>query len=692
MRNNLIYYLCAIGMFTFCNQKSNVTIYQSPGNWPASKNYKVIVNKQPVFVYDTRVFFELNTPDRVVSFVQFDISGKVEVEIVPTQKIESIRIRPSNLKISYTVKDGRIYISLTEPRKISVEINGNIDNNLFIFANAPEKEIPDPKSPDVLYFGPGIHNIDGGYGILKLKSNQTLYLAGGAVLKARIYAENGSNIKIKGRGIIDGSTLLGRQPDYYRNYLGEPDTTKRPFFVHFKNCKNIEVDGVVLNDAPHWMLVFSSCRDVKVNNIKEFGYVDNTDGIDVVGSTNVSINDVFIRNNDDCIVLKGMPDNVENIKVTNSIVWSDRANALQIGHETMMTSIKNVLFSNIDILEQRNRYIGHYAMGIFNGDSATVSDITYNNIRVENCERLISLIIEKGFYNKSPTRGKIENIHFKNIYSYKTVDIHIDGFDEDHSVKNVTFENLYLNDKLTEPELFLNPYVYNITFQQGTDTTKVIKSSIAANTTYTPIDITPWANRSFTDEKAGDGKGWLDRGPGEDMSKLEGGTHTLTGIPFLVSSNKEKGAIILRSGQYITEQPYASNPIKISQKADYLFFLQGTSFTNKFIEKAAPDVWIGEAGKLFFNQSPTGTWLWYYIVRYKDDGMELQIPVKAGMNVEDYEVWAPGGWVAPLKGKKFYIQKWDNPYPNKSIEYIQMFSALRPEVPVLLALTIGNKK
>ena len=153
----------------------------------------------------------------------------------------------------------------------------------------------------------------------------------------------------------------------------------------------------------------------------------------------------------------------------------------------------------------------------------------------------------------------------------------------------------------------------------------------------------------------------------------------------------EKGAIMLRSSQYLTEQPYASYPVKVSQKVDYLFFLQATAFTNCFVDKVPPVVWIGKAGKLLFNQSPSGTSLWYYVVRFREDGSELTIPVKAGWNVEDWGVWAPGGWVVPLNDKKFYIQKWDNPYPNKTIEYIKMYSALCPEVPVLLAVTTGKK-
>lgn len=689
MKIKIIPIILSLLVMVSCN-KGKAWLFPGPEGMESSKNYSVYINKQPAFVYDAPVYYELNNPNRVSSFVQFDMQGKIEIEIEPNKKIETVRIRPSNLEVPFKIINNKIILSLNEPIKLSIEINEGIDDNLMIFANPPEIDIPEKYDKDVIYFAPGIHYIDDEYGFLELKSNQTLYLAGGAVLHARIIAKNVQNIKITGRGIIDGSTLLGRHPDYYRKYLGEPDTIRRPNFVRFTNCDNITVEGIVLNDSPAWMLVFNSCNDVKVDNLKGFGYVDNSDGIDIVGGKNITINDVFLRNNDDCIVLKGMPDDIDNVLVANSIIWTDRANGLQIGHETLMNTISNVTFRNIDILEQRNRYIGHSALSIFNGDSALISDITYDNIRVENCERLIGLIIEKGFYNRASKRGKIENIHFKNIHSNKSLDIHMDGFNEEFAIKNISFENLHLNGELASPEFFLNPYVYNITLKQNNSDSLFIPSSIAKGTTYKTIDIVPWCNRSLYDEIPGDGKGWFDLGPSEDMAELKGTLQQITEIPFQISDDLEKGAIVLRSSQYLTEQPYASYPIKISQKAKYLFFLQATAFTNGFVDIVPTEAWIGGAGKLLFNQSPTGTSLWYYTVRYKGGGSKVKIPVKAGMNIEDWGVWAPGGWVAQLNGKKFYVQQWENPYPDKIIESIKMHSALKPEVPALLALTIGN--
>jgi hypothetical protein len=362
---------------------------------------------------------------------------------------------------------------------------------------------------------------------------------------------------------------------------------------------------------------------------------------------------------------------------------------LQIGHETISKDISKILFRNIDILEQRNRYIGHYAMGIFNGDTATVSDVAFEDIRVENCERLVMLIVEKGFFNRAATRGRIENIRFKNIRSSTTLDLHLYGFDDEHAIKNVGFEDLYQNGQRAQPEIFTNLHVHDVTVKADGRQMAVMRSMLKPGTKFVTLDIAPACNRSRIDKMAGDGKGWFDLGPELDMKDLKGGVQTLGGVPFHIPQDPERGAIVLRSAQRLVNQPYASYPITIGRKADYLFFLHGTAFTDAFVPKVPPEVWIGDAGKLRFNQSKTGTPLWHYIVRYKDDGTEIRIPVKAGYNVEDWEIWAPGGWVVPLCGRKFYIQKWENPYPEKTIDSIKVYTALQPEVPAVLGISVG---
>lgn len=688
----LMFQLCIPICFLLLAQavQAKAIIPPLPPGYPTSTNYAVFVNGREVPVFDARIFYQLQNPNRVVAWTQFDFAGHAAVEVVVPRKIDSVRIRPTAAGVKCKVKGNRIAFSLDKPAKLSIEVNGSIEDNLHLFANLPEVNPPKPGDTNVLYYGPGIHYVDGGYGILRLKSNQTLYLAPGAVLRARLRADNQTNITIRGRGILEGTTLLGRHPDYYRKFNGEPANLERPNFVQFNRCQNLTVEGVLFNDSPAWTLVFNHCDGVHVENIKEFGYVDNTDGVDIQSSRNVVIRDIFSRINDDNIAIKSHGDDVFNVRVENSVLWSDRAVPLQIGHETISSNISHIVFRNIDILEQRNRYIGHYAMGVFNGDHATVSDVLFDDIRVENCERLIGLTIQKGYFNQSHRRGRIENIHFRNIRSATTCDLHLYGFDDTSAVRHISFENLTVNGNPVQPELFANFHVHDLVFKQPGRTKTCIASIVKPGTKTMPLDISSVANRSRADEKAGDGKGWFDLGPENDLRELKGGVQELGGVPFNIPTDGDQGAIVLRSSQHLINQPFDSYPVKVGRKADYLFFLHATAFTDEHVEIVPPEVWVGKAGKLLFNQSPIGTPLWHYVVRFADDGTEISIPVRAGNNVEDWQVWAPSGWVAQVGGKKLYLQQWTNPFPDKPIDSVKVRSALRPEVPAVLGITLGT--
>ena len=200
------------------------------------------------------------------------------------------------------------------------------------------------------------------------------------------------------------------------------------------------------------------------------------------------------------------------------------------------------------------------------------------------------------------------------------------------------------------------------------------------------MDIGPVCNRSRIDGEGAVGSTW---GLRWICAVWPGAYKPSAAVPFHIAEEPGKGAIVLRSSQHLVEQPYWSYPIPIERTVKHLFFLHGTAFTDVHVDKIPPEVWIGGAGKLRFNQSPSGTPLWYYRVRYADDGTEIRVPVKAGWNVEDWEIWAPGGWVVPLCGKKFYIQQWNNPFPDKPVAYVKVETALRPEVPIVLGITMG---
>ena len=118
----------------------------------------------------------------------------------------------------------------------------------MIFGNPIETDIPDPKGENVVFFGAGVHTPP----TIQLSDNQTLYIAGGAVVKSRIVAK-GKNITVRGRGILDGELF---------------ERFSIPPILKFDDCNNLTLRDFIAKDPSGWTLVMTRCDGVKIDNVK----------------------------------------------------------------------------------------------------------------------------------------------------------------------------------------------------------------------------------------------------------------------------------------------------------------------------------------------------------------------------------------------------------------------------------------
>ena len=118
--------------------------------------------------------------------------------------MREVTIRPLNNEIAFRQVQNTIFFSLDKPRYLSVEFNGDRLHNLHLFANPMEKEVYSGEAKGVMFFGPGVHRPkDLPNNQIRVPSNTTVYLAPGAVLKAKLLVDNAENVRIIGRGILD---------------------------------------------------------------------------------------------------------------------------------------------------------------------------------------------------------------------------------------------------------------------------------------------------------------------------------------------------------------------------------------------------------------------------------------------------------------------------------------------------------
>ena len=494
------------------SSSNRLITYPAPEGAPQSGDFRVTVRTpggvwQQVAVYQVKVDAIADNKHLPVntSMAYFDFSGDVEVSITCNRGgIQSARVRPLSFGITPEVSGNTITFALTQPRNLAVEVNGDIFGNLHLFANPIELSRPDPRDPDVIYFGPGIHQVADNAILaaspaqprpemkdpnanngpratvremerrtLRVPGGKTVYIAGGAILRGRILCDRVENVRIIGRGMVEQGESGGG--------------------VCIANSRNVEVSGIFTPQC-----FTGGSQHVTIMNVKCMSFVGNGDGMNVVSSSDVLIDDVFNRNSDDCITVYGtrggFTGSASRITVQNSTLWADVAHPILAGthgNTPNPDTLEELRFINIDILDHKEPQLDYQGCLSLNaGDSNLIRNVRFEDIRVEDF-RQGQLVNLRVFFNRkyctSPGRG-IENVYFKNItytgtHAEPSV---IAGYDDARKVTNVVFENLVINgsvisDRMPKPAwyrtsdmagIFVSEHVDRVEFRETNKTLK----------------------------------------------------------------------------------------------------------------------------------------------------------------------------------------------------------------------------
>lgn len=410
---------------------------------PEGKSKWVLVPTYLVKVDDVR---ETKHHVEHASMATFDFSEKVEIAVTYNKgEIDSARVRPLSYDIPFTIEGNTLQFSLKKPANLSVEVNGDIFHNLHLFANPLDTFKVDKKNPDLIYFGPGIHHVEGGE--FRIPSGKTVYVAGGSVMMGRMLIENVHDVKLLGRGIIDPSVKMG---------------------IRIANSRNVYVEGLVATQC-----ATGGSDSVTIRNVKVISYFGWGDGMNVFSSRNVLFDRVFCRTSDDCTTVYGTRLGFEgpssNITMQNSTLWADVAHPIFIGIHGNVDKpeiLENLNYVNIDILDHKEKQLNYQGcLAINAGDENLIRNVRFEDIRIENFRQgqLVNLRIffnEK--YCKAPGRG-IENVVFKNVsYAGNRAEISvIEGYDAQRKVRNIRFENLRINGQIISDDMPGKPKWYH---------------------------------------------------------------------------------------------------------------------------------------------------------------------------------------------------------------------------------------
>lgn len=444
-------------MLLFSNHVSRaevVTYNQTPG-LKTSPDFTMSANNTPVWIErvgsNIRVFnYSLYSGRELedLNIANFSCSGEVTIRIKVSENIKSLVIRPKSRNVTAKVDGNEIVFDIAGPQKLYLEINGL--PHLAIFANPPENNQPKQNDSDVLFFGPGNYTP----GTINLKSNQTVYISGGAVVNASIHGKNLHNVSISGRGILQGN-------------------------IEIEGTSDLRVSGIFIRNTEGWTNTLTDCHRCSYNNVKVFSYeaIYSVDGIDVVSCTNFTIDDCFMRCRDDCVAIKSgnYSLHVDSVFVSNCVMagWAC-SDGVTIGFELNGGPVRNIFVKNCDILYARGggRTDGHSAFSIVCDGPALVENIYFESIRVEeNVEfKNLEFIVTDGkLYGDDPP-GHIKGVYLKNI-EWENADkpFIISGYSAANLVEAITFDHCKSGGKMmksiTDADFRINSFTRNIIFQ-----------------------------------------------------------------------------------------------------------------------------------------------------------------------------------------------------------------------------------
>ncbi len=415
--------------FAGCFAQAQVVVYPGPPNLIPSPHYKVSLSQgdhtfEP-FVYQTSAQRQTN-PHRDTSWVSFSFTNRITVSItVPGGEVSSCRVLPSSRRIVPFWKGNRAEFVIDRPGQFSVEINDRPAHPLLVFANPLEIDPPKPGDPDVVYFGPGVHDLNKP---LRITSGQTVYLAGGAYVRGRIVGSNAANARIMGRGILSGETLSG---------------TKQPLIdIQSWDTHGFLLEGITLINAPHYNIDLPG-RNNTVRNVKLISWLFNTDGISI-GQDGV-VEDCFLKVNDDALKLY-----FSGMTVRRCVIWQMENGAPFQLSWNMPDSQSGFYVRDCDVIRVEHKWDNdnEAVFCSIHGGAAHMRNYLFENIRVENAHwRLLNLLIKPNEFAPPDRLGQLSDITFRNITVHGRLkkSSSIKGWNENHRISDVTFENLRIN-------------------------------------------------------------------------------------------------------------------------------------------------------------------------------------------------------------------------------------------------------
>lgn len=260
------------------------------------------------------------------------------------------------------------------------------------------------------------------------------------------YGVSLENVAIMGQGIVDGAG-----PTYYftsGNESGEFKPGFRPqSIIYIRDSSNVNIYDIILRNSVRWTCVLELNNNVHVKGMAIRNPIDQlgreTDGIDINTTSNIVVEYCDIETGDDSVCIKPqrdyfqgpaapgrpatarptMPARTQHDIVVRNCKLATTCNTVKIGTGTYL-DLNRVYVHDI-IVNKHSKAVANddssglttTAISVQTNDGANISDITYRNFTVNDCDTGIFIGAQQrqrpnAYVNSI---GKVKNILFDNI-------------------------------------------------------------------------------------------------------------------------------------------------------------------------------------------------------------------------------------------------------------------------------------
>ena len=388
----------------------------------------------------------------------------------PTAK--SFTISPERRGVKAVMVNGKAVFAVEGGAKLMIVPDGDVVRTLSLLVDDDTKPLLNMRRFDhIIRFKKGYHTAannpliklnEYGAPVVTIREDNTMVvLEEGAHICAAIDIRGAKGTRISGRGFIN---LLDRCYGADKNFEGElvgafRDNVAPAISIH-ENASNVLVQDItIITDFR--CITSRNAEGIHIENVKMFSSAQNGDGVNVINTQRVRVNNSYIHSQDDCFCgynncdsirflwddekyIKGQP--TSDLVLTNSVVWTNCRPFVFGGHATGAANprcvMENILVENCEIIGMANSL--HYEddftlkryntrtfwsgmMRILSQSEQIVRNITFRNIDVEWTKGYNGQPIHIAVRDNSKTSYKesqgyrIENILFENI-SFRHVD------------------------------------------------------------------------------------------------------------------------------------------------------------------------------------------------------------------------------------------------------------------------------